>query len=198
MWRRVSPWAAIFLRHREAPDWHNTRASTLYPLLWPRQRSRRQGRRLGRGKTLHLVTSDLATMEKIDKLLIPQMLADTRQFTRKISSACERRINTCPLPSTWIYSALQFCRWGFVLPSHFLVVPSPLWPESCSSWPRCPLETPWILGIFLLSLRRRMFLDWASCCNSEGCWMFPKGLPIDLPSFGFLLVCHKRRLGHFS
>ena len=43
---------------------------------------------------------DLAAVRKRDKPLTHQILADTWQSTQMISSMCERRANTCPLPST--------------------------------------------------------------------------------------------------
>ena len=123
MQRWVSPWAGIFLWLREAHGWRNLWASTLFLPPWSRWCWRRQGRRLSRGKTFHLIVMGLAVAGRRGRLLTPQMPVDTRQSIQKTSSMCGRRVNTCPLPSTQTYSTPLFFHWDFALPSHFLGVP---------------------------------------------------------------------------
>ena len=140
---------------------------------------------------------DLATVGWRGRISFLRTPTGTRLSIRRTSSMCEKRANTCTLPSTRTYSALPLFHWGFILPLHFLGASSPLWPESYPGSLLSPFATPWTLEIFPPSLRRRISLGWASYYKSGGCQMFLWGLPSNLPTVGFSLAYHSRKLVHF-
>ena len=141
---------------------------------------------------------DLATVGRRGRLLILRTPASIRLSIWRTSLVCGRRASICPLPLTQTYSVLPLFHWGFVPPLHFLGASSPLWPGSYLGLLLSLFATPWTLEIFPSSLRRRIFLGWASYYESGGCQMSLWGLLSDLPPFGVLLAYRPRRPVHFS